>query len=206
MNVPIQRHIMKSCDTSVGIVTGLCAGWPRKKDFIPSRGKIFVSSVGPTQCSVQCVLAIEGGLFLWVVMLCHCVIGAQCLQIVWWPHLVIFVCWRTFQTFKMGILCCWNSCHQHDDSEEQTSTAPLQKPKNLHVCGVCFPWGMAQTIHLPFCVTHKNAWSYMPRESCVKCVSKHIYFQAASEEIVALNGQFRSGFLMLLVPSLHVIV
>jgi len=46
----------------------------------------------------------------------------------------------------------------------------------------------------------------MPRESCVKCVSKHIYFQAASEEIVALNGQFRSGFLMLLVPSLHVIV
>jgi len=46
----------------------------------------------------------------------------------------------------------------------------------------------------------------MPRESCVKCVSKRNYFQATSEEIVTLNGQFRSGFLMLLVPLLHVSV
>jgi hypothetical protein len=46
----------------------------------------------------------------------------------------------------------------------------------------------------------------MPRESCVKCVSKHNYFQAASEEIATLSGQFRSGFLMLLIPFLHVIV
>jgi len=65
---------------------------------------------------------------------------------------------------------------------------------------------MVQTIHLPFCVKHKNTWSYMPRESCVKCVSRCNYFQAASEEIVTLNGQFRSGFLMLLVPFLHVSV
>jgi len=196
---------MKSCDTSVGIVTGLCAGWPRNQDFIPSRGKIFVSSVGPTQHSVQFVLAIEGVCSCWL-WCCVTVIGAQCLQIVWWPRFVVFVCWRTFQTLNMSILCCWNSTHQYDNSEEQTSTAPLQKPKNLHVCGDCFPWGMVQTIHLPFCVKCKNAWSYMPRESCVKCVSKHNYFQAASEEIVIPNGQFRSGFLMLLVPFLHVIV
>jgi len=145
-------------------------------------------------------------LFLWVVVLRYWVIGAQCLQIVWWPRVVIFLCWRTFQTLKMRILCFWNSSYHHDNSEEQTSTAPFQKPKSLHVCGDCFPWGMVQTIHLPFCVKHKNAWSYMPRESCVKCVSKRNYFQATSEEIVTLNGQFRSGFLMLLVPLLHVSV
>jgi hypothetical protein len=77
----------------------------------------------------------------------------------------------------------------------------MQKPKNLHVCGDCFPWGMVQTIHLPFCVKHKNAWSYMPRESCVKCVSKHNYFQAASEETYS-----KWTVQEWLVPFLHVIV
>jgi hypothetical protein len=62
-------------------------------------------------------------LYLWVLVLRHWMICAQCLQIVSWPRFVIIVCWRMFQTLKMRFLW-WNSGHQHHNSEH-TSTAPL---------------------------------------------------------------------------------
>ena len=64
-------------------------------------------------------------LFLWVVVLYHWVVGAQCLQLVWWPSFVIFMCWQIFQPWR------WEFYFVETPA---TSTTTKKNRPQLHHC------------------------------------------------------------------------